>query len=148
MSNVDSFRSNCRLWQTVTVYMETWGLGVCTLTSFSQRSAKFPGIFLLRAQGSRVSWSGTMIATTYDWNWKKNVPFLITCFRKRDRAFSESINSFTRPWPMRPHPINTNKSEALIINNYSSSPNGLWVNSPWGRRPNGLLTQQPWGREE
>ena len=30
-------------------------------------------------------------------------------------AFSASINSFTRPWPMRPHPINTNKSEALII---------------------------------
>ena len=35
-----------------------------------------------------------------------------------------------------------------IINNYSPSPNGLWVNSPWGRRPNGLLTQRPWGREE
>ena len=32
-----------------------------------------------------------------------------------------------------------------IFNNYSSSPNGLWVNSPWGRRPNGLLTQRPWG---
>ena len=28
-----------------------------------------------------------------------------------------------------------------IFNTYSSSPNGLWVNSPWGRRPNGLLTQ-------
>ena len=35
-----------------------------------------------------------------------------------------------------------------IINNYSSSPNGLWVNSPWGRRPNWLMTQRPWGREE
>ena len=35
-----------------------------------------------------------------------------------------------------------------IINNYSPSPNGLWVNSPWGRRPNGLLTQRPWWREE
>ena len=35
-----------------------------------------------------------------------------------------------------------------LINNYSSSPNGLWVNSPWGQRPNGLLTQRPWGREE
>ena len=35
-----------------------------------------------------------------------------------------------------------------IINNYSSSSNGLWVNSPWGRRPNWLLTQRPWGREE
>ena len=35
-----------------------------------------------------------------------------------------------------------------LFNNYSSSPNGLWVNSPWGRRPNGLLTQRPWGREE
>ena len=22
-----------------------------------------------------------------------------------------------------------------LINNYSSSPNGLWINSPWGRRP-------------
>ena len=36
----------------------------------------------------------------------------------------------------------------LIINNYSSSLNGLWVNSPWGRRPNLLLTQKPPGREE
>ena len=36
----------------------------------------------------------------------------------------------------------------IIINNYSSSPNGLWLNSPWGRRLNGLLTQRPWGREE
>ena len=27
-----------------------------------------------------------------------------------------------------------------VLNNYSSSPNGFWVNSPWGRRPNGLLT--------
>ena len=35
-----------------------------------------------------------------------------------------------------------------LINNYSSSPTGLWVNSSWGRRPNGLLTQRPWGREE
>ena len=35
-----------------------------------------------------------------------------------------------------------------LFNNYSSSPNGLWVNSPWGRRPNGLLIQRPWGREE
>ena len=35
-----------------------------------------------------------------------------------------------------------------IFNNYSSSPRGLWVNSPWDRRPNGLLTQRPWGREE
>ena len=24
-----------------------------------------------------------------------------------------------------------------IFNNYSSSPNGLWVNSPWGLGPNG-----------
>ena len=32
-----------------------------------------------------------------------------------------------------------------LFNNYSSSPNGLSVNSPWGRRPNGLLTQRPWG---
>ena len=36
----------------------------------------------------------------------------------------------------------------VIFNNYSSSPNGLWVNSLWGRRPHGLLTQRPWGREE
>ena len=35
-----------------------------------------------------------------------------------------------------------------LINNYSWSPKGLRVNSPWGRRPNGLLTQRPWGREE
>ena len=33
----------------------------------------------------------------------------------------------------------------VYTTNYSSSPNGLWVNS---RRPNGLLTQRPWGREE
>ena len=42
--------------------------------------------------------------------------------------------------------VNTDTKE--IINNYSSSPNGLRVNSPWGRRLNGLLTQRPWGREE
>ena len=36
----------------------------------------------------------------------------------------------------------------VIFNNYSSSLNGLWISSPWGRRPNGLLTQNPWGREE
>ena len=30
-----------------------------------------------------------------------------------------------------------------IFNNYPTSPNGLWVKSPWGRRPNGLLTQRP-----
>ena len=27
----------------------------------------------------------------------------------------------------------------FLFNNYSSRPNGLWVNSPWGRRPNGLV---------
>ena len=31
--------------------------------------------------------------------------------------------------------------ESMVFNNYSSSPNGLWVNSPWGRRPSRLLTQ-------
>ena len=30
-----------------------------------------------------------------------------------------------------------------IFNNYSSSPNGLWIDSPRGRRPYGLLTQRP-----
>ena len=35
-----------------------------------------------------------------------------------------------------------------LFNNYSSSPNGLWVNSPLGQRPDGLLTQRLWGREE
>ena len=30
-----------------------------------------------------------------------------------------------------------------LFNNYSSSPNGLWVNSLWGRRPHGLLTLRP-----
>ena len=35
-------------------------------------------------------------------------------------------------------------SQGYNINNYSSSPNGLWLNSPWGRRLNGLLTQGPW----
>ena len=35
----------------------------------------------------------------------------------------------------------------LINSNYSSSLNGLWVNSPWGWRPNRLLTQRPWGQE-
>jgi len=31
----------------------------------------------------------------------------------------------------------------VIFNNYSSSPNGVSVNSPGGRRPNGLLTRRP-----
>ena len=50
-----------------------------------------------------------------------------------------------------PIPLRLHKSQRQlfpIINNYSPSPNGLWVNSPWGRRPNGLLTHRPWGREE
>ena len=45
-------------------------------------------------------------------------------------------------------PLNTDTFYSYIFNNNSSSPNGLWVNSPRGRRPNGLLTQRPWGREE
>ena len=32
-----------------------------------------------------------------------------------------------------------------VFNNYSWSPNGLWVNSLWGWRPTGLLTQRPFG---
>ena len=40
------------------------------------------------------------------------------------------------------------RQNVYIFNNYSSSPNGLGVNSPWGRRPNGLLTRMPWGRQE
>ena len=36
----------------------------------------------------------------------------------------------------------------VLFNDYSSSPSGLWVNSPWGQRPNGLLTQRPWGQDE
>ena len=126
MSSVDGFRSYCRLWHSITVYMETWGLGVCTLTSFSQRSAKFPGIFLLRAQGSRVSWSGMMIATTYDWNCKKKMCLFPLPVLGNATAFSESINSFTRPWPMWPHPINTNKSEALIIIDRPLNSNKRW----------------------
>ena len=39
-------------------------------------------------------------------------------------------------------------SIGVILKNYSSSPDGLWVNSPWVRKPNGLLIQMPWGREE
>ena len=53
------------------------------------------------------------------------------------------------PW-MRSHNLSLPYIDKVmlpkeIINNYSSSPNELWVNSPWGRRPNGLLTQRPWG---
>ena len=39
-------------------------------------------------------------------------------------------------------------TEVVFLTIYSSSPNGLWVNSPWGRRLNRLLTQRPWGWEE
>ena len=35
-------------------------------------------------------------------------------------------------------------SPATVFKNYSSCPNCLLVNSPWGRRPNGLLTQRSW----
>ena len=31
---------------------------------------------------------------------------------------------------------NTSLNLKKLFNNYSSSPNGLWVDSPWGRRPN------------
>ena len=37
--------------------------------------------------------------------------------------------------------------DGYIFNNYSLSPNGLWVNSPWRRRPNGLLTSWLSGHE-
>ena len=40
------------------------------------------------------------------------------------------------------------KKFLAIFNNYSSSLNGLRVNSTWARRPNGILTQRPWGQEE
>ena len=44
--------------------------------------------------------------------------------------------------------VSRGSSTALVINNYSSSPNGFLVNSPWGRRSNELLTQRLWVREE
>ena len=36
----------------------------------------------------------------------------------------------------------------VLINNYSKSPNGLWVNSPVGLQPHRLLTQSPFGLQE
>ena len=42
--------------------------------------------------------------------------------------------------------ITKKKIYIYIYNNYSSSPNELWVNNPWDQRPNGLLTQRLWGR--
>ena len=33
-------------------------------------------------------------------------------------------------------------SHKLLFNNYSWSPNGLWINGLWGRSPKGLLTQR------
>ena len=54
------------------------------------------------------------------------------------------------------HPVHDNNFVLLyihrlarwIFNNYSSSANGLWVNSPFGLRPHRLLTQKLWGGEE
>ena len=83
-------------------------------------------------------------------------------------ALFEATSSYTKrnrrrtkvtPWNgagILPHRMTrTNRSTVLILapfrrlfNNYSSSPNGLWVNSPWSRRPNWLLIQRPWGRKE
>ena len=40
---------------------------------------------------------------------------------------NSEIRNWWKPW--------LNPSVTRIFNNYSSSPNGLWVNSPWGRRP-------------
>ena len=36
----------------------------------------------------------------------------------------------------------------VLINNYSKSPNGLWVNSPVGLQPHRLLTQSPFRLQE
>ena len=38
------------------------------------------------------------------------------------------------------------EQEVGLINTYSSSPNWLWVNSPFPAH--GILTQRPWGREK
>ena len=45
-------------------------------------------------------------------------------------------------WLYRESSLKFSVMSVVIFNNYSSSSNGLWVNS------RGLLTQRPWGREE
>ena len=47
-----------------------------------------------------------------------------------DSMHSLDVNSMAMPWQE-----SFNKQTKGAINNYSSSPNGLWVNSPWGQRP-------------
>ena len=66
---------------------------------------------------------------------------------KAGRWTETTKNELTR-WFTAGDTLQTIDLIGCIFNNYSLSPNGLWVNSPWGRWPNGLLTQRPWGREE
>ena len=79
-------------------------------------------------------------------NWKLyDVRRVETCYS----AGPLVISSWLACWKFTNWVFNwsLNAQVTKAFNNYSSSPNGLWVNSLWGQRPNGLLTQMPWGLE-
>ena len=110
-----------------------------------------------------ISWSKIMPQFTPH---LKNISFFVPVtvwMRKRSSIYTndcvhsefflQTRNSFLRTslYTGRPHDMNTWKMEKVTVqylNNYSSSPDGLWVNSRFGLRPHGLLTQSPFGLEE
>jgi len=51
-------------------------------------------------------------------------------------SFSDASVGRKRGWFRQSNVV----SWSTIFNNYSSSPNGLWINSPFGLGPHGLLT--------
>ena len=64
-------------------------------------------------------------------------------------SYHQSVTPFLRVYPLLREILDLPLKQVAIMyrpyimwifNNYSFSPNRLWVNSPWGRRPNVLLT--------
>ena len=84
-------------------------------------------------------WCIMILAILNHWSWSRS--------SERDLIPSQKITSwsFNTVYSSSVDALDSRAAFGFwqIINNYSSSPNGLWVNSPWGRRPNGLLIQSP-----
>ena len=59
--------------------------------------------------------------------------------RKEARKFSLKWIACLKQWLQQQAKTMQRVLNWHLFNNYSSSPNGLWVNRPRGRRPNGLF---------
>ena len=75
----------------------------------------------------------------YNTVWKVKMKLIHSSVKSMCARIEWNLSSF--PLRMSPLSVCWWKSPG-VFNNYSSSPNGLWVNSPGRRRANGLLTQR------